>query len=235
MSDGPAVAVERAGDVFVVRMQAGENRFNPPVLDGLEAALSEVEAAEGPAALVLTGEGKFFSNGLDIEWMSTAGDEAGVALRRVHALYSRLLAFPAYTVAAVNGHMFAGGAMLALACDDRVMRSDRGYFCLPEADIGLPFTDGMAALILGRLDHVAARESMLTGRRYNAEEALERRIVDAVTSEEQVVPDSIERAGAHAGKPREVLAAIKRRIYSDALAALDKDAAELGLTAAVAP
>ena len=82
-----------------------------------------------------------------------------------YRLFARLLAFPAYTVAALNGHTFAAGAMLALACDDRVMRTDRGYFCLPEADIGLPFTDGMAALILARLDHVAAREAMLTGRR----------------------------------------------------------------------
>lgn len=226
MSGEAAVALEREGDVFVVRMQAEENRFNPPVLDGLESALSEVEGTEGPAALVLTGSGKFFSNGLDLDWMSGAGEEAGDALRRVHALYGRLLAFPGYTVAAVNGHMFAGGAMLALACDDRVMRSDRGYFCLPEADIGLPFTDGMAALILARLDHVAAREAMLTGRRYTAEEALDRRIVDAIAAEDRVVPDSIERAAPHAGKPRNVHQQIKQRIYRDALAALEGDSSE---------
>ena len=227
MSDAPAVSVERAGDVFVVRMQAEENRFNPPVLDGLESALSEVEASEGPAALVLTGEGKFFSNGLDLEWMGSAPEGgAQESLRRVHALYARLLAFPTYTVAAVNGHMFAGGAMLALACDDRVMRSDRGYFCLPEADIGLPFTGGMNGLVASRLDHVTAREAMLTGRRYNAEDALDRKIVDAIATEEQVVPDSIERAAPHVNKARPVLAAIKQRLYADALAALAVDSAE---------
>jgi enoyl-CoA hydratase/carnithine racemase len=222
-----AVAVERAGDVFVVRMQAEENRFNPTVLDGLEAALSEVETSEGPAALVLTGEGKFFSNGLDLEWMGGAPEGgAEASLRRVHALFARVLAFPTYTVAALNGHAFAAGAMLALACDDRVMRSDRGYFCLPEADIGLPFTGGMNAVITARLDHVAAREAMLTARRYNAEEALERKIVDAVASEEQVVPDAIERAAPHVNKARPVLAAIKQRLYADALATLALDSAE---------
>ena len=53
------IDLERVGAVFVLRMKAGENRFNPPFL----AALDEVEASAGPAALVVTGEGKFFSNG----------------------------------------------------------------------------------------------------------------------------------------------------------------------------
>jgi enoyl-CoA hydratase/carnithine racemase len=223
LSVATAVSVERSGDVFVVRMQAEENRFNPTVLDGIDAALDEVEAADPPSALVLTGEGKFFSNGLDLDWMSTAGEEAGVALKRVHGLYARLLAFPRFTVAAMNGHAFAGGGMLALACDDRVMRTDRGYFCLPEADIGLPFTAGMNALVTARLDHVTAREAMLTGRRFNAEEALERKIVDDTGSEGEVIAKATERAAAQASKAAPVLQAIKQRLYADALAALATD------------
>ena len=61
----------------------------------------------------------------------------------------RLLVFPAYTVAAINGHAFAGGALISCAFDYRVMREDRGYFCFPEVDIRIPFTAGMAALIHG--------------------------------------------------------------------------------------
>ncbi len=223
MSATEAVALEREGDVFVVRMQHDENRFNPTVLDGIDAALSEVEGHDGPAALVLTGSGKFFSNGLDLDWMSTAGEGAGVALKRVHAMFGRMLEFPAHTVAALNGHTFAAGAMLALACDARVMRTDRGYFCLPEADIGLPFTDGMAALVQARLDHGTAHEAMLTGRRYGADDALAAGIVDAIAAEDRVVPDAIERAAPHAGKPRNVQQQIKQRMYRDALAAIKGD------------
>jgi Delta3-Delta2-enoyl-CoA isomerase len=56
--------------------------------------------------------------------------------------------------------------MLALAYDLAVMRADRGYFCLPEVVLGMPFTPGMNALIRARLPIAAAHEAMTTGRRY---------------------------------------------------------------------
>ncbi len=77
-----------------------------------------------------------------------------------------MLTFPRPTVAALNGHAFAGGGMLALAHDFSVMRADRGYFCLPEADIGIPFTAPMTALIASRIPQPALHEACTTGRRY---------------------------------------------------------------------
>jgi enoyl-CoA hydratase/carnithine racemase len=214
--------VETAGEVTILRLTAGENRFNPASLDAIEAALGELEASDGPGALVLTGEGKFFSNGLDLEWMGAAPPGgAEDVLRRVHALFARVLAFPTVTVAAINGHAFAAGAMLALACDARVMREDRGYFCLPEVDIGIPFTPGMTALMRARLSPASAHEAMLSGRRYGAADALAAGIVDAVAPAERVLEDAVQRAAALAAKPRATVAAIKRGLYADALAALE--------------
>lgn len=212
---------EREGDVTILRMDAEENRFNPAMLDALEGALDEVEGTEGPAAIVLTGTGKFFSNGLDLEWMTEAGQEGAERnVDRVQALFSRVLTSPVAIVAALNGHTFAAGAMLALACDERVMRKDRGYFCLPEADINIPFTPGMSALIRAKLDVPAAREAMLTARRYDAKDALKARIVDAAEAEKSVIFAAVERAQALAGKGRFVVSAIKREMYAGAVEAL---------------
>ncbi len=216
------LAVERAGDVTLLRLTDGENRFRPDSLAAIEAALGEVEAADGPGALVLTGDGRFFSNGLDLDWMGTAapGGAEDVVVR-VHALLARLLAFPTVTVAAVNGHAFAAGAMLALACDLRVMRADRGFLCLPEVDIGIPFTPGMTALLRTRMSPAVATEAMVFGRRYGGHDAVAAGLVDEVAEEERVIAAATERAAALAAKPRATVQAIKRGLYEDALAALE--------------
>ncbi len=215
------VCVEHAGEVTIVRLSAGENRFNPAMLGAIEAALDELEGNDGAGALVITGDGKFFSNGLDLDWMGSAPPGgAEEVLRRVHALLARLLVFPTATVVAINGHAFAAGAMLALACDMRVMREDRGYICLPEVDIGFAFTTGMTALLKARLTAATAHEAMITGRRYGAPEALVAGIIELVAPSDAVLDAAVERAAALARKPRVSVAAIKRGLYADAVAAL---------------
>jgi enoyl-CoA hydratase/carnithine racemase len=210
------IETERHGSVTVMRMDAGENRFNPGSLDELEAAFDEIDASEGDAAVVITGTGKFFSNGLDLEWMGGAAEgEPQKVVVRVQALLARMLVSGVPVIAAINGHAFAAGAMLALACDGAVMREDRGFFCLPEVDINIPFTAGMSALIRAKLDGRTARESMLTGRRYGGADAVAAGIADEAVPEDDVLPRAIERAEALAGKNRGVVAAIKTEIYGD--------------------
>lgn len=223
-SESASLTVERHGEVLVARMHHGEdNRFHPDLLEGLEEVLDAVARDEGHAALVLTGSGKFFSNGLDLDYMAASPDEADATLARVHALLGRLLGLEVPTVAAMNGHAFAAGAMMVLACDAVVMREDRGYFCLPEADLGLPFSPGMNALITARLSRPVAHEAMVTGRRYAAADALAAGVVAETTPESEVLDRAISRAAELAGKPREGLAAIKLGIYADVLALLAGD------------
>jgi len=211
--------LDRAGDVFVLHLGDGENRFNAESLSALEGRLGEVEAA-GPRALVTTASGKHWSNGLDLEWLATQGEAALPFVGRVHELLARVLEIGVPTVAALQGHAFAAGAMLALAHDERVMRSDRGFFCLPEVDIGIPFTPGMSALIAARLPVRAAHEAMTTGRRYGGEQALAAGIVEETTAEGEVLARSLARAAAVAGKDPATLRTIKQRLYHSTLAAL---------------
>jgi enoyl-CoA hydratase/carnithine racemase len=217
MTEG--ITVERTGEVAAVRMRAGENRFNPDNLDAIDAALDEVEGAYGgPSPLVITGEGRFFSNGLDLDWMSQApAGEPVRVLDRVHALFARLLAFPSFTVAAVNGHAFAAGAMLALACDARVMRADRGFFCLPEVDIRIPFSPGMSALIAAKLPAAVAHEAMITGRRYGGTDAAAVGIVHEAAAEGEVLERARARAAAVGVKSPETMRAIKRGLFEHAI------------------
>ncbi len=139
------------GPIWTLDLGDDENRFSLEWLSTTAALLDEVAGSDQPAALVTTGSGKFFSNGLDLEWLGAHPDQLGSYVDRIHALFAQVLTLPVPTVAAVNGHAFGGGAMLAMAHDHRVMRSDRGFFCFPEVDIHIPFTEGMSALITAKL------------------------------------------------------------------------------------
>lgn len=217
--------LEREGDVFVVHLgnegqTDSENRFHPDWIDAFHGLLDTVEATSGPAALVTTATGKFYSNGLDTDWMS--GNLGGIHgyLDRVHTLYTRLLAFPMATVAAVNGHAFGAGAMLATAHDFRVMRADRGFYCLPEVHLGMPFTVGMNALLTERLSNQVALQAMTTGHRYPADEAIAAGIMNEKADADVLLKTAIERAAALAGNHRPNLPVIKRALHASALAGL---------------
>jgi Delta3-Delta2-enoyl-CoA isomerase len=213
-------ALHRRDEVFVLDFGADENRFHPDRVAAIDAALDEVEAAPGPKAVVTTGTGKFYSNGLDLDFMAANPDAAEANLRSVHALFARILTFPAPTVAALQGHVFAAGAMLALAHDLAVMRSDRGYFCLPEVDLGIPFTPGMNALIRARLPIATAHEAMTTGRRYGGEEAHAAGIVVGVGTADELLDIAVARAAERAAKASPTMGAIKERLYAEVVAAL---------------
>lgn len=213
-------SLERDGDVFVLLLDEDENRFNPDWVAAVNDALDQVEAAEAPRALVAAGSGKIWSNGLDLEWFAANVDQVNDFLLDVHELFARTLSLGVPTIAAIKGHAFAAGAMLALACDERIMREDRGYFCLPEVDIRIPFTPGMDALIKARLTPQVAHEAMTTGRRYGGPDALAAGIAQQAVAEDAVVPAAIARAAELAEKDPTTLATIKQRLYAPALMTL---------------
>lgn len=214
------LSLDKQGDVFVLRMVNGENRFTLPFFDAFESALTEIERSSGPAALVTVGEGKFYSNGIDLEWAQKSGDVPGF-ITRLHRFFARIVAFPVPTIAALNGHAFAGGAMLALSHDLRVMRGDRGYFCLPEIDASIPFTEPLAALIRYRLSPQVAHRAMITGQRYTAQHALAAGIIDESAPESEVLPNAIFLAQSLAGKDRTTMSTIKRNAAKSVLAMLE--------------
>jgi len=212
--------LDQQGEVWVLRVDEGENRFSTEVIRRWNELLDEAEAAPAPKALVTTGSGKFYSNGLDLDYLQSGEVDSAEYLGSVLAIMSRILTFPAITVAAMNGHAFGAGAQVALAHDYRVMRRDRGYFCMPEIDLGMSLHPGMTALIQARLPVQTAHEVIATGTRYPGELALERRIVDRLEDEAAVVSSAVEWAAGLAAKASPVMTRLKAEMYPQVIAAL---------------
>ena len=196
-----------------------ENRFSPEFLDEVDAQLDAV-LARGAHGLVTTADSKFYSNGLDLDWLGAHSDQGDWYVGRVQGLLARMLTLPIPTAAAVVGHAFGAGAMLAIAHDFRVMRDDRGFFCFPEVDIRIPFTPGMAALIQAKLTPQAAVASMTTGRRFGGIDAKAYGLVDATAAEGSVTITATELLRPLGGKDSGTLGAIKQGMFGPAVAAL---------------
>ena len=205
--------------IAILDLGEDENRFSPEFLDAISAQLDELEAG-GAQGLVTTARGKFYTNGLDLDWLTAHPEQMQSYVARVQALLARVLTLPMPTAAAVTGHAFGAGAMLAMAHDVRVMRADRGFFCFPEVDIRIPFTDGMAALIQAKLMPRAAVASMTTGRRFGGVEAAEFGIVDATAGEGAVTAAATDLLRPLAGKDPGTLGAIKQTMFRTAAHAL---------------
>ena len=217
--------LERIDDVFVLTLGDDENRFNADSVASINACLDEVEAADGPRAMVTTGEGKFYSNGLDLDWMgSGAIDDPSAFVGDVLRLHGRVLVFPVPTVAAVNGHAFAGGAMLALAHDRMVVRQDRGFWCVNEVLLGMQFAPGMMELLKARLPQPTRHRALTSAERFGGDAAVAAGIATTAVPESEVVSAAVAMAAHLAPTAGETAAGIKRALYPEAVASLSSGA-----------
>jgi enoyl-CoA hydratase/carnithine racemase len=216
--------VTTVGDVHVIDLGDGDNRLTDVVLGEFHRLLDELEAGVGARALVTRGSGKVWSNGLDIEFMTEHPSQMWRYLADVERLLARVIVLGVPTVAAVTGHAFGAGAMLALCHDTSVMRSDRGYWCLPEIDLGMDLSPGEHVLVAERLLPHTRNRALLTGRRFTAAEALAAGIVDEIAEDGGVVDRAVEIAAERAPKAASNLKGLKRGMYGAVADALLQDA-----------
>lgn len=213
------VRVEKSGNVAVITMDDGENRHNPGFIQRMLEVFDGIEADDAAQAAVLSaGAGKYWSLGIDVGWMMqvlTEGrqQEARDFLYGLNRLSERILTFPMPVVAAINGHAFGDGAMLALVCDFRFMKAGRGFFCFPEVDINIPFMPSMLQIIRKAIPSFLMDDMILSGRRVGAAE-LEKHnvIVRACADDDELMRDALAYAGAFA-KPRAIMAEHKKRMH----------------------
>lgn len=215
-------AVEKRGRVHVITLTgAGEHRLSPALLSALRSAVAAARRAS-PGALVLAGEGKFFSNGYDLAWARAGpapAPEHRLSTMRAafRGLVADLLALPVPTVAAVTGHAAGAGCALALAHDAVAMRASRGFLYMSEVDAGIKIVDFVGELVRQKVPDAAARRDLvMKGEKMTAAQAARRGIVDAA------VDGGVEDVVAAAVAMAEELAA--RDWDGENLAAIRKDA-----------
>ncbi len=213
--------------VALVTLNDRDNRFNPPFLEALLEVLDHIEqGSQARTLLVRSSHDKIFSNGIDLDWLQPLLqqnnlDAAKQFFHQLNRLFKRLLTYPLVTIAAITGHAFGGGAILACAFDFRFMRSDRGFFCLPEVDVGVPFLPGMIALLRSAIPSHVLREMQLTGVRLTGESCERHHIVQKACPLHELLTVSLAFA-RQVNKQRAIVAEIKSRSNREIIRVMDE-------------
>jgi enoyl-CoA hydratase len=189
--------IERRGRVAVVTMTTNPvNAQDRAFFADLHEAFDRLEADHADSPVVLTGTGKRFSAGLDLgeHFPLFAGERAAVAswFCDYRATNMRLFTYPRPTVAAVNGHAFAGGLITAAVCDYRVAVADEARFGLNEVPIGIPMPAVYVRMLAYAWGEPVAARTCLLGEIFSPEQAHELGMVHELASAE----DLLERAAA---------------------------------------
>mmetsp|Transcript_50120 Transcript_50120/g.116987 ORF Transcript_50120/g.116987 Transcript_50120/m.116987 type:complete len:292 (+) Transcript_50120:85-960(+) len=243
-SDIELLKTEVVDGVAIVRLLAPEGQFpwgtrifehrlNPMLIKQVNSALDVAEGA-GACALTVIGDGRFFCNGMDLQYISANVSESTAIQADAEKLMARILTFGIPTIAAVNGHITAGGAMLGLAFDKRLMPSDsKGLFFIPGIDIGLVYSKGMTELMKAKMPLTMWNDTLCMGRRYQSEELKSQGVVEATPlacdlSDAAIqLATSLKSKGKDA-KTRDTMRGIKRNLYKDAVTSLGQEVEDMG-------
>jgi len=224
------VEYELDENAAVVTMNDGENRFNFPFIRAFMEILDEIEQeTEADALVVKSSDAKIWSNGIDLNWLIPAVESEGIEvqdkfLTELFGLMRRVLTYPMITVAAINGHAFAGGAFLSFAHDFRFMRSDRGWISMPEVNLGLTLTPVFSAISRRAVPMYLFEEMQYTARRLTAQECEEHHIIMKACPSEDLMGEALAFAKP-LKKNREVIGNMKIETHEEILAIIDKEIA----------
>jgi enoyl-CoA hydratase len=219
--------LEERGAVTIVRLAHGKvNALDTDLLHAIAAVMGSLPRGQ---AVVLTGAGRAFSAGVDLKRIAQGGTEYVRVFRpALSQAVKAVFDHPGPVVAAVNGHAIAGGCVLAVACDLRLM-SD-GTIGLSEMRVGVPFP-GVALEVVRHAAGTRARRLVLEAALLSPDEAVAAGLIDRVTAAGSLLDEAVAEAEWLGRIPADVYAFTKRqlqepaRIRIDAISADDDDAA----------
>ncbi|MBB5084914.1 enoyl-CoA hydratase/isomerase family protein [Nonomuraea endophytica] len=211
------IELEVIDGIGVVRLAHGKvNALDLELCQAIEATLRDLDTG-GVRAVVLTGSGRAFSAGVDLERI--VGGGAGYVAKYLPALNGAFRAVfdlgkPA--VAAINGHAIAGGCVLAAACDHRVMATGPGTIGVPELLVGVPFPEVALEIMRYTLGPVGARRAILDGRNHPAADALALGFVDEVAEPGDLLDRALSAADRLAEIPADTFRHTKGQLRGEA-------------------
>ncbi len=189
--------IQETEGVALVHMNSNSvNRQNPAFFADLANALDRLEAGFGDLPVVLTSKQRIFSAGFDFDyWFPLIAQGDADAVQRSYTEFKkinlRLFSYPRPTVAAINGHAYAGGLITAHCCDFRIAVKDGTHFSLNEVAIGLAMPSLFTEIIRYAVGTTAAAKATLSGKLYSAEEALSLGLVDSLTSQDRLLSEAM--------------------------------------------
>jgi len=220
---------KKNGEVAIITMSNGENRHNPDFNRAILGAFDEIEGDEAVSSVVITsGDQKNWSQGIDVEWILGAMNNNEMQsikdfMYGLNAIFTRILSFPMPVIASINGHAFGDGAILACACDFRFMKSDRGYFCFPEVDIGIPFLPSMLAILRKAIPYHKLEELVYSGKKATADELESAHvIVKACGNAETLLKEAKDFASTFS-KKRSIFEQHKKRLHKHIIEIMKKE------------
>lgn len=220
--------IERKHDhVVVVTMNTNKvNAQNPAFFADLHFAFDRLETEYSDCAVVLTGTGGVFTAGLDLDhhfalYARRSLKEIDAWFDAYRATNLRLFTYPRPTVAAINGHAYAGGLITALDCDHRIATESPLQFSLNEVPIGIPMPAVYCEIIKYAVGSRTAAELTLFGQVYDLAAAVRMGIVQAATAPDRLLDAAIAWAALVPPDCYTAYAFSKRALQATTMAAID--------------
>jgi enoyl-CoA hydratase len=163
------------------------NALDRELVDAIASAVATA-VQDGARALVLTGAGRCFSAGIDTKVVpSYDAAQRRAAIDAIDAMVATVCSAALPVIAALNGHAFGGGLVIALACDRRLLARGEHKLALNEVAAGVPFPAGPLSVVNADLDPSVVRDLCLSGRTIDPQEALALRVVDELVEPERLL------------------------------------------------
>ena len=214
--------VKGAVGVITINRPEALNALNSAVLDDLNAVLDGVDQ-EAVRALVITGAGqKSFVAGADIGEMSTLSKAEGEAFgKKGYDIFRKIETFPLPVIAAVNGFALGGGCELSMSCDIRIA-ADNAVFGQPEVGLGITPGFGGTQRLARLVGPGMAKQMIYTARNIKADEAFRVGLVNAVYTQEELLPAAEKMAGQIAMNAPIAVRACKKAVNDGLQVDMDK-------------